>query len=125
MRKEPCGSYRNLQPDVTGNTGENIMLGDEKGTVLSRYIAKKVSFFKLILKLSKRFSVQRWTWLCILTDSFLRFPWNGPEHKRPPLPCNFFLQGNSCRFLHVKENTNHTRQQHMAATSGIQSVEGM
>ncbi|CAN6813940.1 unnamed protein product, partial [Brassica oleracea] len=85
----------NLQPDVTGNTGENIMLGDEKGTVLSRYIAKKVSF-----------------------------PWNGPEHKRPPLPCNFFPQGNSCRFLHVKENTNHTRQQHMAATSGIQSVEG-
>ncbi|KAL0785605.1 hypothetical protein Bca101_001851 [Brassica carinata] len=88
MRKEPCGSYRNLQPDVTGNTGENIMLGDEKGTVLSR------------------------------------FPWNGPEHKRPPLPCNFFAQGNSCRFLHVKENTNHTRQQHMAGTSGIQSVEG-
>ncbi|RID69639.1 hypothetical protein BRARA_C01721 [Brassica rapa] len=74
-------------------------------------------------------------------DSVLRFPApapsfplvNGPEQKRAALPCKFFGQGwcdngNSCRFLHVKENTNGTSQQqwvnHMAGASGIQSVEG-
>ncbi|KAL0710673.1 hypothetical protein Bca4012_017651 [Brassica carinata] len=98
--KESCGSF--LQPNV--NSGKNVMLGDEKGSGFSRFPAPGHSFPSV----------------------------NGPEQKRPALPCNLFGQGRcangtSCRFLHVKENTNHTSQQpvenHVARTSGIQSVE--
>lgn len=73
----------------------------------------------------------------ILTDPVLRFPapgitpnsfpsGNEPEQKRAALLCKFFakgwcMKGNSCRFLHVKETSNHA----MAGSSYIQSDEGM
>lgn len=84
----------------------------------------------------------------ILTDSVRRFPAPGimptsftpdsggkePEQKRAAILCKFFAQGwcykgKSCKFLHVKENSNGTSQQqaanNMAGSSVIQSNEGM
>lgn len=85
---------------------------------------------------------------CILTDSVLRFPapgippksffpggeGNEPEQKRAALPCKFFAKGwcfngVSCKFLHVKENSNCFSQQlaenSMAGNGGIRSDLGM
>lgn len=84
----------------------------------------------------------------ILTDSVLRFPapgitpksfvpggeGNEPQQKRAALLCKFFAKGwcfngVSCKFLHVKENSNCTSQQlaanSMAGSSYIQSDLGM
>ncbi|KAF8083912.1 hypothetical protein N665_0746s0014 [Sinapis alba] len=87
--KKPCGSFSNVQPNVFEKSGKNTMLGEEKGMILSMFPAPTQSFPSE----------------------------NGPEHKRPALPCKYFAQGrcsngNSCRFIHVKENTNGTSQQH-------------
>ncbi|KAG5404220.1 hypothetical protein IGI04_010339 [Brassica rapa subsp. trilocularis] len=109
-------SRNDVKKHLDENSGKNnTMLGEAKDMLLSRFTIAK--------------------------NSVLRFPApapsfplvNGPEQKRAALPCKFFGQGwcdngISCRFLHVKENTNGTSQQqwvnHMAGASGIQSVEG-
>ncbi|KAH0932631.1 hypothetical protein HID58_009748 [Brassica napus] len=99
-------SRNDVKKHLDENSGKNnTMLGEAKDMLLSRFPAPAPSF-PLV---------------------------NGPEQKRAALPCKFFGQGwcdngISCRFLHVKENTNGTSQQqwvnHMAGASGIQSVEG-
>ncbi|CAF2122690.1 unnamed protein product [Brassica napus] len=99
-------SRNDVKKHLDENSGKNnTMLGEAKDMLLSRFPAPAPSF-PLV---------------------------NGPEQKRASLPCKFFGQGwcangNSCRFLHVKENMNGTSQQqwvnHMAGASGIQSVEG-
>ncbi|KFK24426.1 hypothetical protein AALP_AAs55026U000500 [Arabis alpina] len=98
----------NSQPNISGNTEKNTKLGDEKGITLSRFPAPGIT--------PNSFS--------LVKES---------EQKRAALLCKFFakgwcMKGNSCKFLHVKENLNHTSQQqvvyNMAGSSYIQSDEG-
>ncbi|WZY92485.1 hypothetical protein YC2023_064814 [Brassica napus] len=140
----------NLQPNLSGNSGNNLFLEGEKGIILpslrlpapgqsyplvngpeqskiiNGYVQPNLSGSsgkKLMLEGEKDTVLSR----------FLSLPpANGPEQKRPAYPCKFFAQGrctkgNSCRFLHVNENMNRTSQQqvvnNMAGTSGIQSIE--
>uniref|UniRef100_A0A1J3GKW0 Protein FRIGIDA-ESSENTIAL 1 n=1 Tax=Noccaea caerulescens TaxID=107243 RepID=A0A1J3GKW0_NOCCA len=80
MTKDSCGSFEN--PQLSGYSGKNIMVGDEKGASLSRFPA-------------------------LGSITAINFPsGNEPEQKRAAHLCKFFAKGwcskgNSCRFVHV------------------------
>ncbi|CAH2059515.1 unnamed protein product [Thlaspi arvense] len=100
---DTCGSFTN-----SGNSGKNIMLEDQKGTILSRFPAP-------VIRAAQSF------------PSGIE-----PEQKRAAHLCKFFAKGwctkgNFCKFLHVNETSNSTGQQLagniMVGTSGLPSVE--
>ncbi|CAH8389340.1 unnamed protein product [Eruca vesicaria subsp. sativa] len=129
----------NLQPNLPQNTGKNLILEGEKGTVLPslRFPAPAAQSFPFVNGpeqskiingyLEPNFSGnngnklmlegQKGTVLSRFPAPVQSFPpANGPEPKRPAYPCKFFAQGrctkgNSCRFLHVNENMNRSSQQ--------------